>query len=190
MRSENRGRRGGPKSHRVSHQHGRVGDQYDEFEQISTDIWTGQQVPIWIVPEPDPGDGVVKCVANVVVGHAMSAGCRVYLHMTNIVLRKSSRSGSAAFVDSSLKDAHVWSREKRTARVPVDPAAAGAVTTSCGYAASATALTRSRVRSMSRWLRRSRRKPPSGYQILVKRLSPRSYDSVTSVPSAALPRNS
>ena len=51
---------------------------------------------------------------------------------------------------------------------------------------SATALTRSRVRSMSRRLRRSRRNPPSGRQIRVKRLFPRSNDSVTSVPPSSV----
>src|SRR6516165_1748375 len=58
------------------------------------------------------------------------------------------------------------------------------------YVLSATTLTRSRVLSMSRWLRRSRRNPPNGRQIFVKRLSPRSNDSVTSVPPSLLERNS
>jgi hypothetical protein len=58
------------------------------------------------------------------------------------------------------------------------------------YDPSATDFTRSRVRSMSRWLRRSRRNPPSGRQILVKMLSPRSNDSVTSVPPSSVARNS
>ena len=58
------------------------------------------------------------------------------------------------------------------------------------YVLSATTLTRSRVLSMSRWLRRSRRNPPSGRQIFVKKLSPRSNDSVTSVPPSLLERNS
>ena len=59
-----------------------------------------------------------------------------------------------------------------------------------GQERSATAFTRSRVVRMSRSFRRSRRIPPSGRQILVKRLSPRSKDSVTSVPPSGAARNS
>ena len=55
---------------------------------------------------------------------------------------------------------------------------------------SAAALTRSRVRSMSRRLRFSRRKPPRGRQILMRRLSIRRNDSVTSVPPLAPGANS
>lgn len=55
---------------------------------------------------------------------------------------------------------------------------------------SATAFTRSSVRSMSRRLRRSLRTPPRGRQTFVKRLSPRSNDSVTSVPPFSVARNS
>ncbi len=55
---------------------------------------------------------------------------------------------------------------------------------------SATAFTFSRVRSMSRWFRRSRRNPPRGRQTLVKKLSPRSKDSMTSVPPSSVALNS
>lgn len=58
------------------------------------------------------------------------------------------------------------------------------------YAASATALIRSSVRCMSRRLRCSRRTPPSGRQSFTRKVSPRSNDSVTSVPPSSVPANS
>ena len=58
------------------------GDEYDEFEQVGSAVWTDDQPPVRILTDLVDEDGVCDRVPHVVLEDAMSTGGRVDLHTT------------------------------------------------------------------------------------------------------------